>query len=235
LRFDFEFTLFHLIGFGSFSLSFPKPIPESLQDLLHRLLCKDQSKRIALAEMKQHPWITDGGTQPMTDLDPVHNQVVVTEHEHDTAMRVVDQPLLVVCVFHWYICHCYYSLSLLLFIYGWLGKKFCKLSSFLCVRIFNRITRVSYSYNHLWLPMQVQRKSSERENPQKRRRSFASIKTLDLDPSSTDDGGSTEPGSPRTMSDGKKASDGNMTSFSAEDSWNSTNSSAPEDEDLEEF
>lgn len=50
-------------------LKFPSGGPSStssqLKDLLIRMLSKDPSRRITLPEIKEHPWVTVDGTQPL--------------------------------------------------------------------------------------------------------------------------------------------------------------------------
>lgn len=40
-------------------------VSEPCKDLLRRLMAKDPMKRITIAEIKQHPWLTASGTEPM--------------------------------------------------------------------------------------------------------------------------------------------------------------------------
>eukprot|EP00727_Mastigamoeba_balamuthi_P012061 m51a1_g7478 putative calcium calmodulin dependent protein kinase (633) ;mRNA; r:205840-208565 len=46
-----------------------EPIDPALRDLIERLLEKDPKKRIAIAEIKAHAWVTRGGRYPMAQLE----------------------------------------------------------------------------------------------------------------------------------------------------------------------
>jgi [calcium/calmodulin-dependent protein kinase] kinase len=39
-----------------------------LEDLIKKILIKDPEKRYTIAEIKQHPWITNNGKEPMAVL-----------------------------------------------------------------------------------------------------------------------------------------------------------------------
>ncbi|XP_076231244.1 uncharacterized protein LOC143177266 [Calliopsis andreniformis] len=65
-------------------LKFPeKPIlSENLRDLISRMLIKDPNERIRLAEIKEHPWITNCGTEPLpSEADNCRLPVTVTDEE----------------------------------------------------------------------------------------------------------------------------------------------------------
>ncbi|ODN87084.1 CAMKK/CAMKK-META protein kinase [Cryptococcus wingfieldii CBS 7118] len=47
----------------------PDDWEDSLQDLVRRLLCKDPEQRIVMDDIRNHPWTTDGGTEPMISTD----------------------------------------------------------------------------------------------------------------------------------------------------------------------
>ena len=75
----------------STELSFPEDVRLSsdLMDLLRKMLCVDPEKRIEIAGIMQHSWITEGGTKPLarplTELP--HTVVEVTEEEIAGAIR----------------------------------------------------------------------------------------------------------------------------------------------------
>jgi serine/threonine protein kinase len=43
-------------------------ITPDLHNLFDRILCKDPEQRITLAEIMQHPWVTEHGRQPLPSL-----------------------------------------------------------------------------------------------------------------------------------------------------------------------
>lgn len=75
----------------STELSFPEDVRLSsdLMDLLRKMLCVDPEKRIEIAGIMQHSWVTEGGTKPLarplTELP--HTVVEVTEEEIAGAIR----------------------------------------------------------------------------------------------------------------------------------------------------
>jgi [calcium/calmodulin-dependent protein kinase] kinase len=75
----------------STELSFPEDVRLSsdLMDLLRRMLCVDPEKRIEIAGIMHHSWVTEGGTKPLarplTELP--HTVVEVTEEEIAGAIR----------------------------------------------------------------------------------------------------------------------------------------------------
>ncbi len=75
----------------STELSFPEDVRLSsdLMDLLRRMLCVDPEKRIKIAGIMHHFWVTEGGTKPLarplTELP--HTVVEVTEEEIAGAIR----------------------------------------------------------------------------------------------------------------------------------------------------
>ncbi|KAJ1967687.1 hypothetical protein IWQ62_001702 [Dispira parvispora] len=67
---DTEYELFQIIPRQP--LTFPddiRTIPDSLRDLLSRLLDKDYRTRITIEEVKRHPWVTEG---LQTEVTPAH-------------------------------------------------------------------------------------------------------------------------------------------------------------------
>ncbi|XP_015592821.1 uncharacterized protein LOC107266646 isoform X2 [Cephus cinctus] len=66
------------------SLKFPeKPkLNEDLHDLISRMLAKDPSERITLPEIKEHPWVTCNGREPLpSEADNCRLPVTVTDEE----------------------------------------------------------------------------------------------------------------------------------------------------------
>lgn len=45
----------------------PEIIDTPLLDLIKKILCKNSEDRITIAQIKEHPWITDHGREPMID------------------------------------------------------------------------------------------------------------------------------------------------------------------------
>jgi len=78
------------------ALQFPKGPPQvsaELRDLLTLVLVKDPEKRLTLAEIMAHPWVTEGGTLP--PLLPIGStegaeQVQVTDQEVKMAVKRKD-------------------------------------------------------------------------------------------------------------------------------------------------
>lgn len=50
-----------------------------LVDFLKGLLEKDPEKRLTIEQCKQHPWITENGSMPMTDIAPIHVNDITQE------------------------------------------------------------------------------------------------------------------------------------------------------------
>lgn len=77
-----------------FRLKFPAGVPASedadLLDLLQRMLTKDASKRITLAQIKQHPWVTERGTFKLPELqEDQANPISVGQTDIDNAWVMV--------------------------------------------------------------------------------------------------------------------------------------------------
>jgi [calcium/calmodulin-dependent protein kinase] kinase len=62
-------------------------VDNELEDLLRKLLTKDPKKRIIISEIKQHPWITQNGTFPMTEE---YEKFHVSENEIRSAIRHIN-------------------------------------------------------------------------------------------------------------------------------------------------
>ncbi|WRT65376.1 uncharacterized protein IL334_002319 [Kwoniella shivajii] len=47
----------------------PSSWDSSLKDLITKMLEKDPQKRIAMSDLREHPWVTEGGQEPMIDSE----------------------------------------------------------------------------------------------------------------------------------------------------------------------
>lgn len=66
------------------SLKFPeKPaLSENLRELISKMLDKDPERRISLSEVKEHPWLTNDGAEPLpSEADNCRLPVTVTDEE----------------------------------------------------------------------------------------------------------------------------------------------------------
>ncbi|KAF2261125.1 Pkinase-domain-containing protein [Lojkania enalia] len=63
------------------SIEFDKPISDDLKDLLFRLLEKDPEKRITMEQIREHPWVTRQGTDPL--LPTSENVAIIVEPPTD--------------------------------------------------------------------------------------------------------------------------------------------------------
>jgi serine/threonine protein kinase len=59
---------------------------ENLKNFLHRCLEKDPKKRSTIADLMKHPWVTDGGKEPLINVSLDIN-FEVTENEKQNAMQ----------------------------------------------------------------------------------------------------------------------------------------------------
>ncbi|KAK3333663.1 kinase-like domain-containing protein [Cercophora scortea] len=67
------------------SPQFPPGENEQFVDLMHRLMEKDPEKRITMAELREHPWVTNGGEDPLLSAeenlsDPVEPNALEVNH-----------------------------------------------------------------------------------------------------------------------------------------------------------
>lgn len=70
--------------------SFPPNTSPDLVDFLERLLKKDPQERITLAQMREHPWVTHGGEDPLLSYEEnvdVENEDPVTEEDLVSAVE----------------------------------------------------------------------------------------------------------------------------------------------------
>lgn len=85
-------TVYQIVASArSRDVDFPdtQKLSETFEDLLRKMLCVDAAKRLTIAEVMQHPWITRDGKEPLarplTELP--HAMVEVTEEEIASAIR----------------------------------------------------------------------------------------------------------------------------------------------------
>ncbi|XP_050299259.1 calcium/calmodulin-dependent protein kinase kinase 1 isoform X2 [Anthonomus grandis grandis] len=76
------------------AVTFPESpvISEDLKDLITKMLVKDPSKRITMAEIKEHPWLTKNGQHPLPSEEENCHLVEVTEE--DVAQVITSIPKL---------------------------------------------------------------------------------------------------------------------------------------------
>lgn len=88
-----EFELFDIIPTAP--LEFPQETPDSLVDLLEKLLAKDPQERITLEQVKHHPWVIDDLEDPTIwwrEADPtLYKAVQVTDEEVNRAVTIMDR------------------------------------------------------------------------------------------------------------------------------------------------
>ncbi|KAL9128675.1 MAG: hypothetical protein Q9217_002703 [Psora testacea] len=63
-------------------------IGENFKDLMHRLLEKDPAKRIKMPELREHPWVTKGGKDPLLSAEENTANLIEppTQEERDQAI-----------------------------------------------------------------------------------------------------------------------------------------------------
>ncbi|KAJ2481737.1 hypothetical protein IWW56_001546 [Coemansia sp. RSA 2131] len=74
-------------------LKFPGPFDEHLQDLLKRMLERNPESRITIAEIREHPWVTQNGTYCMVSKEENCSNVVgsITEDDvNNTVEHIYD-------------------------------------------------------------------------------------------------------------------------------------------------
>ncbi len=74
-------------------LPFPenKPIPDGIKDLILKMLEKDPDKRIKLPEIKEHPWVTRDGEEPLLTEEENCTLVEVSQDEVDTCVTTLPK------------------------------------------------------------------------------------------------------------------------------------------------
>ena len=73
---------------SSARLTLPSELEPQLENLLRRMLEKDANKRIKVSEIRNHPWITRNGAEPIPE---VKTTIQVTEDEIKLAVSQVNQ------------------------------------------------------------------------------------------------------------------------------------------------
>jgi serine/threonine protein kinase len=90
-----EWELFNVIPRKELEFPDDVQVPDSLRDLLQRLLTKDPTKRITLSEVKRHPWVVADLPDPehwRRTTDPArYTQVSVTDDEVKRAVTLKDR------------------------------------------------------------------------------------------------------------------------------------------------
>ncbi|KAK9727625.1 hypothetical protein K7432_001709 [Basidiobolus ranarum] len=90
-----EYELFHLIPKKPLEFPSDVPIPDTLKDLLLRLLEKDPLQRITLEEAKRHPWVVEDLTDPeewYQETNPgKYEPLEVTEEDVKKAVTFKDR------------------------------------------------------------------------------------------------------------------------------------------------
>ncbi|KAK3927327.1 Calcium/calmodulin-dependent protein kinase kinase 2 [Frankliniella fusca] len=89
---DNVLSLYHKIKTESVRFPERPAISASLKDLIERLLLKDPAARITLPEVKQHPWVTADGTEPLPSEE--ENCVLVELSDEDLEGVVTSIPKL---------------------------------------------------------------------------------------------------------------------------------------------
>ncbi|KAL1922240.1 uncharacterized protein VTP21DRAFT_9779 [Calcarisporiella thermophila] len=72
-------------------IDIPSLLDPQLQDLLRRILERDPNQRISLQEIRNHPWVTENGTNPLTSTEENCSLMVteVTEEELRCAIKSI--------------------------------------------------------------------------------------------------------------------------------------------------
>ena len=78
---------------------------QNFEHLMHRILEKDPAKRITIREMREHPWVTRGGTDLLLSEEENTAEIIgpPTEEEMNSAITMnVGRILAVVCFFFFF-------------------------------------------------------------------------------------------------------------------------------------
>lgn len=73
-----------------------RPVDPRLVDLLQRMLTKESTARITMAELREHPWLTDDGRCPLVPASENCQRIEVTEEDVRTAVRRISSVITVV-------------------------------------------------------------------------------------------------------------------------------------------
>ncbi|CAG8746775.1 10498_t:CDS:2, partial [Acaulospora colombiana] len=73
-------------------ITVPKNTDPSLADLLHKVLEKDPSERIVMKELREHPWVTDHGNDPLISTEENCTEMVteITEDDLSSAIKPIS-------------------------------------------------------------------------------------------------------------------------------------------------
>ncbi|KAJ2402512.1 hypothetical protein GGI23_000661 [Coemansia sp. RSA 2559] len=76
---------------SSDAISFPGPHDGQLQDLLLRMLERNPDARITIAEIREHPWVTQGGTFELPSKEDNCKNVVstITQEDVDNVLKPI--------------------------------------------------------------------------------------------------------------------------------------------------
>lgn len=77
-----------------------EPVDEDLKDLLKRLLIKDPAKRITLKEVKRHPWVLHGITDPCAWVDDTDPERISDGNRIEVTVEDVEKAVSSAGVFH---------------------------------------------------------------------------------------------------------------------------------------
>lgn len=111
-------------------LRFPeKPrLSDSLRDLISRMLAKDPARRMSLAEIKEHRWLTNNGEEPLpNEADNCRLPVTVTDEEVArvvTRVPKLDTLILIKTMLK------QHSFQVIYLIFPIVAKNICKLSTY---------------------------------------------------------------------------------------------------------
>lgn len=86
-----RFSLYELIKTSVLKFPEEKTFSPSLEDLLLRMLIKDPMERISMAAMKEHSWLTKGGSEPLPSTYDNCAVLEPTEEEINNSIRYVPK------------------------------------------------------------------------------------------------------------------------------------------------
>jgi len=84
-------ALYNQIRFHDFKIPENFEISSELEDLLRKMLIKDPTKRISLAEIKEHDWVTCYGLYPMPAEEEHCELIEVTDKEVENSIRSIPK------------------------------------------------------------------------------------------------------------------------------------------------
>ena len=93
-------SLYELIKTSELEFPDGRPLSPGLEDLLLRMLIKDPSNRITIADMKVHPWLTKGGSEPLPSTYDNCTVLEPTEEEISNSIRSVPKIKTLILVKH---------------------------------------------------------------------------------------------------------------------------------------